>query len=224
MATLILSANPDAFATQNLQGSPDETLHAVISRSDPTLMRINGQNIVNIFGTEGEFTATPDSETGSAYIKPIGDKNPISIFVTDATNQTWRLLLTVTDTPADTIVIANEKKKAPEIPFGRDMERNRAIKYIVLALRSPDQVPEIEIHETNRITPLWSNALFVLTATANGQYNGEKYRLTNTSSQQMIVDERELYRKGVVAVSVERPVLNPGETSEVYVIQEGGHE
>lgn len=224
MATLILSANPDAFATQNLQGSPDETLHAVISRSDPTLMRINGQNIVNIYGTEGEFTATPDGETGSAYIKPIGDKNPISIFVTDATNQTWRLLLTVTDTPADTIVIASEKKKAPEIPFGRDMERNRAIKYIVLALRSPDQVPEIEIHETNRITPLWSNALFVLTATANGQYNGEKYRLINTSSQQMIVDERELYRKGVVAVSVERPVLNPGETSEVYIIQEGGHE
>ncbi len=224
MATLLLSGNPDVFATQQLQGNPDETLHAVISRADPTLIRIDGQNIVNIYGTKGEFTAVPDGKTGSAYIKPMSDKNPISVFVTDAADQTWRLLLSVSDTPADTIVITGEKKKAPTIPFGRDMERNRAIKYMVLALRSPDLVPEIEVRTTNRVVPLWGNALFVLTATAQGQYQGEKYRLTNTSSQQMVMDERELYRKGVVAVSVERPTLNPGESSEVYVIQESGHE
>lgn len=224
MATLILSGNPEAFATQQLQGNPDETLHAVISRTDPTLIRIDGQNIVNIYGTKGEFTSVPDGKTGSAYIKPMSDKNPISIFVTDAADQTWRLLLSVSDAPADTIVIASEKKKAPEIPFGRDMERNRAIKYMVLALRSPDLVPEIEVRTTNRVVPLWGNTLFILTATAQGQYQGDKYRLTNTSSQQMVMDERELYRKGVVAVSVERPTLNPGESSEVYVIQERGHE
>jgi len=221
---LILSTNPDVYATQQLQGNPDETLHAVISRTDPTLIRIDGQSIVNIFGTKGEFTAEADGKTGAAYIKPLSDKNPISVFVTDESDQTWRLLLSVSDTPADTIVINSEKKKAPEPVFGKDMERNRAIKYMVLALKSPELVPDVEVRPTNRVVPLWGNALFMLTATAQGQYEGEKYRLTNTSAQPMVIDERELYRNGVVAISIERPTLNPGETSEVYVIREDGRE
>lgn len=222
MATLVLTSNLDALATQNLKGEPDETLHAVISRSDPTLIRVKGHRVSNIYGTEGEFTATPEGQTGAAYIKPVGDKNPISIFVTDDANQTWRLLLSVSDTPADTIVIASNKTVRPAKPFlGRDMERNRAIKYMVLALKSPDQVPDIEIHQADKIVPLWENALFVLTATTEGQYSGEKYRLTNTSSQQMVIDERELYRKGVLAISINKPVLNPGEVTEIYIVHGG---
>ncbi|SEJ01717.1 conjugal transfer pilus assembly protein TraK [Nitrosomonas eutropha] len=224
LVTLALTSSLDVLATQNLQGEPDDTLHAVISRSDPTLIRVDGHRISNIYGTEGEFTATPEGQTGAAYIKPAGDKNSISIFVTDEANQTWQLLLSVSDTPADTIVIASDKKTVSEPVFGRDMERNRAIKYMVLALRSPDQAPEIEVRATNQIVPLWTNALFVLTGTTQGQYSGEKYRLTNTSGRQMIIDERELYRKGVVAVSIDRPVLNPGEVSDVYIIHEGSHE
>jgi conjugal transfer pilus assembly protein TraK len=34
----------------------------------------------------------------------------------------------------------------------------------------------------------------------------------------MIIDERELYRKGVVEVTVDKPNLQPGESSEVFVI------
>lgn len=222
--TLCLTSSLNALATQNIKGEPDETLHANISRSDPTLIRVNGQRIVNIYGTEHEFTATPEGQTGSAYIKPLSEKDTISVFVTDASNQTWRLLLSVTDSPADTIVIASEKKVKTEIPFGRDMERNRIIKYIVLALRSPEETPEIEVRATNQIIPLWKDTLFVLTAVSQGEYSGEKYRLTNTSNQRMVIDERELYRKGIVAISIERAVLNPGEMSEVYIVHGGIHE
>lgn len=220
--TLALTSSLEVLATQNLKGEPDETLHAIISSSDPTLIRVDGHHISNIYGTEGEFTATPEGQTGAAYIKPAGDKNPISVFVTDDANQTWRLLLSVSDTPADTIVIASSKTIQPAEPLlGRDMERNRAIKYMVLSLKSPDQVQDSAVHTTNQVIPLWTNALFVLTATIQGQYSGEKYRLTNTSSQQMVIDERELYRKGVMAISIDQPVLNPGETTEVYVIHGG---
>lgn len=222
MILLALTNSLDALATQNLRGEPDETLRAVISRNDPTLIRVDGKEIINIYGTEGEFTTIPEGQTGSAYIKPTGENDSISIFVTDDSNQIWKLLLSVSDTSADTIVIKSNKKNATESILGRDLERNRAIKYLLLALKSPEQISDIEVHPTNQIVPLWAHTLFVKTAALKSQYIGEKYRLTNTSSQQMVIDERELYRKGVVAISVAQPELNPGESSDVFIIHEDG--
>ena len=54
-----------------------------------------------------------------------------------------------------------------------------------------------------------------------GDLRGEAYLLTNTSDREIVMDEREFYRDGVQAVSVEQPVLGPNETTPVYVISEG---
>jgi hypothetical protein len=50
---------------------------------------------------------------------------------------------------------------------------------------------------------------------------GEKYQLTNVSKQRMVIDERELYRRGVLAVMVETLELEPGESTQVMVVLEG---
>ena len=36
----------------------------------------------------------------------------------------------------------------------------------------------------------------------------------------MVLDERELFREGVVAVSIKRLVLAPGETTPVWVLRQ----
>ncbi len=218
MMLTLLSLN--TTAAQLLQGEPDETLHATVSRSEPTLVRVEGSRITRVYGAEGDFTAVPDSETGAAYIKPMADKSHISIFITDESKHTWKLLLAIIDKPADTIVIHGRKKSVRTVEADHDMERNRAIKHMILALESP----QMESRSVNRVVPLWNDVMFVLTATVDGRYTGEKYRMKNTSSHQLVIDERELYRPGVVAVSVERPVLNPGEASDVFIILENSHE
>jgi conjugal transfer pilus assembly protein TraK len=50
---------------------------------------------------------------------------------------------------------------------------------------------------------------------------GEKYQLTNVSSSRMVIDERELYRRGVLAVMVDSLELEPGEATNVMVVLEG---
>lgn len=71
----------------------------------------------------------------------------------------------------------------------------------------------------NNIVPLWAESRFVQVKIIKGNsLLGEKYLLTNTSNKPLDIDERELYRKGVVAVSVRTPYLQPSETTEVYVI------
>jgi len=220
MILTLLSLN--ATAAQLLQGEPDETLHATVSRSEPTLVRVEGSRITRVYGAEGDFTAVPDSETGAAYIKPMADKSHISIFITDESKNTWKLLIAIIDKPADTIVIQGKKEQIrTTVEADHDMERNRAIKHMILALESPQSV-DMKARAVNRVVPLWNDVMFVLTATVDGRYTGEKYIITNISSGQLVIDERELYRPRVVAVSVERPVLNPGEASDVFIILDSG--
>jgi len=182
------------------------------------LIRIDGHRIRRVFGAEGDFTVTADNDNGTAYIKPTTDKQAFSVFISDDSGRTWKLLLSVADGPSDSIII----KGKPELSTkkaGRDMARNQAIKRVLLALESSDET-DMGSRETNELVPLWKEAMFVLVKVVDGPFRGEKYMLTNTSDKPMLIDERELYRRGVVAVSVERPDLNPAETTAVYVISE----
>lgn len=217
MATLLLACF-EAQAAQILSGRTDETLSASVSRVEPTLIRVEGQRIRRIFGAEGDFTVTPDKETGTAYLKPMTDKQAFSVFVSDETGRTWKLLLSVVDGPSDSIIIKEKRVTSGNAPW-RDVARNQAIKQVVLALDSEAE-GELDVRRANEIVPLWKEAMFVLVKVVVGPLKGEKYLLTNISGKPMFIDERELYRRGVVAISIEKPELKPAETTAVYVVSE----
>ncbi|WP_055424338.1 MULTISPECIES: TraK domain-containing protein [Tepidiphilus] len=219
MATL-LAASLDAHSAQVLTGRPDDTLSATVSRFEPTMIRVEGHRIRRVFGAEGDFTVVPDKDIGTAYIKPAAEKQAFSVFVADDAGRTWKLLLSVSDGPSDTIVIKGGGESGNGRSW-RDMARNQAIKRVLLALDSSDET-DMASRTTNEVVPLWNEAMFVLVKVVDGPLRGEKYMLTNTSDKPMVIDERELYRRGVVAVSVERQQLDPAETTAVYVITEGG--
>jgi conjugal transfer pilus assembly protein TraK len=217
LATLLLLASLEVSATQILHGKPDDTLAASISRAEPTLIRIDGHRIRRVFGAEGDFTVTPDKEAGTAYLKPMTHRQVVSAFVSDETGRTWKLLLSVVDGPSDSIVI--KAKRAAGGNAGRDLARNQAIKRMILALDSNEE-SDMEARTVNEVVPLWKEAMFVLVKVVEGPLKGEKYRLTNTSDKPMVIDERELYRQGVLAISIEQPELRPGESTSVLVIAE----
>ena len=90
---------------------------------------------------------------------------------------------------------------------------------MVLALDSETE-GDLDARRANEIVPLWKEAMFVLVKVVEGPLKGEKYLLTNTSDKPMVIDERELYRRGVVAIAIEKPELKPAETTAVYVVSE----
>ena len=216
---ILLATSLDAHAAQVLTGKPDDTLAASVSRAEPTLIRVDGHRIRRIFGAEGDFTVTPDKDAGTAYLKPVTDKHAFSAFVSDDAGHTWKLLLSVADGPSDSIIIKGKPDPASK-PAGSDLASIQAIKRVLLALEA-DAEPVTETRVVNEIVPLWQESLFVLVKVLDGALKGEKYLLTNTSAKPMVIDERELYRRGVIAISVEKPRLEPAETTAVYVIREG---
>lgn len=224
VSALLLSNN--AFAAQTLVPQGDETLTAQISRNEPTLMRVDGQQIRRVFGAEGEFAIVPDAESGSAYIRPTTDKQAITVYVADHGGNTYKLLLAVTPAPSDPIVIKSlpARAAAKDKINGKDVPRTQAIKRMIVALEADDSLG-FDATAANRIVPLWNEAMFVLRKTIDaGSIKGERYKLTNISKQPMVIDEREFYRRGVIAVAVTKPNLTPGQSTDVDVVMESGDE
>lgn len=222
LALLLGSISTPAFSGQYLEGSPDDGLTATVSRSEPNLIRVEGRKIRSIHGVEGEFFVTPDKEAGAAYLKPNPDKHFLSVFVADDAGHHWRLMLKVADVPAETLVIRDRNRARVEgKAFNTDDSRNSAIRRVMLALERDAEPEDMAARDTLEIVPLWNEARFVLIRTLEGALFGEKYQLTNVSSSRMVIDEREFYRRGVLAVMVGSLELEPGEATNVMVVLEG---
>jgi len=222
LALLFGSISAPAFSGQYIEGSPDDGLIATVSRSEPNLIRVEGRKIRSIQGVEGEFLVTPDKETGTAYLKVNTDKPLFSVFVADDSGHHWKLMLKVADVPAETLVIRDRSRSRAEgKAFIADESRNSAIRRVLLALERDTEPEDMTARDTMEIIPLWSEARFVLVRTLEGALIGEKYQLTNLSSSKMVIDERELYRAGVLGVMIDSLELAPGEATNVMVVREG---
>ena len=125
---------PPVSALQPLDVTDGATVEAIVSIKDPTRIRVDGQPIVNVFGSvyssncaagaaapgaatggpatlppavnpAGELAVECDGERGEVYVRPVGTSaRPITLFVATR-HATYTLLLRRSDTPADTVVL-----------------------------------------------------------------------------------------------------------------------
>ena len=215
LALLVNSFQAEA-AQILFQGSPTESTTATVSRNEPNLLKVDGRKIKRVYGTEGMFTVTPEQDTGVAWLKPTTDKPLMSIFITDDTGQHYKLLLKVEDIPAETIIIRDSKGHAQQSRGSENEPRNEEILSTIMALHDGEGDPKSEL------IPLWKGIKFELVRTLDLRgLRGEVYQLTNTSDKQVVMDEREFYRDGVQAVSIEKIVLETGDSTAVFVLSEG---
>lgn len=176
----------------------------------------------------GEIVLECDAEKGEVYVRPVGAAGkPVNLFISSQ-HATYTLLLRRSDTPADTIVIRDKTPRQAKADntssAGRQPQHVRVLKAMLVAMAS-DRVPaDVRVEEVNRPIQLWSEAKFSLIRLYEGRgLIGERYILTNVSSQDMVLAEQEFDREtgGVLAVSIENHNLRPGESTTVYVIRQG---
>jgi conjugal transfer pilus assembly protein TraK len=176
----------------------------------------------------GELIVECDRDKGEVYIRPVGrTTKPVNLFISTA-QATYTLLLHRSDTPADTIVIRDTsarpfKPEAPtQGPAGTSANHVRAMKALLVTMAS-DRIPaDVRVEEVNRPVPLWVEASFLLMRRYEGRgLLGEKYLLRNTSAALMVLAEQEFDRDGaqVMGVAIENHNLQPGESTNVFVIR-----
>ncbi len=190
-----------------------------------------GTNIQNspAINPTGELVLECDKDKGEVYIRPVGKSSkPINLFVSSV-QATYTLLLHRSDTPADTIVIRDPSTKllkpdsANPGPSGTSANHIRAMKALLVAMASDRVPPEVRVEEVNRLVPLWLEARLSLMRRYEGRgLVGEKYLLQNISPTLMVLAEQEFDREGaqVMGVSIENHNLQPGETTNVFVVRQ----
>ena len=215
-----------AHALQIVDAQDGQTALAKLSRKEVTRIAFERGRVRKVTGSAGEFVLEKDDEKGQIFIRPTDAQStkPINLFLTSERG-TVALLLQPVDTPSDSIVIreASDPRERSSAPTRLEASGRhvRTLKNLLLQL-ADDALPEdMQALELARDITLWPGTRLTLQRVLLGTgVVGEKYQLTNTGNTTMEVAETALFKSGVMAVSVERPSLRPGEATNLFVIRE----
>ena len=220
---LLLSISQPAAALQILNAREGDTVLGKISQKEVTRIRFERGRIRNITGNAGEFVLEKDEDKGQIFIRPVSPEStkPINLFLTSE-HSTVALLLQPVDTPSDTIVIreTRDPMKYPK-PMARSGLHVRTLKNLLLVMARDALPDDMVVRESAQELTLWPGVRLTLLRMWLGTgIVGEKYQLVNTGRSDVNLAERDLYKSGVMAVSLEHARLPPGDATNLFVIRE----
>ena len=211
-----------AHALQTIDVTDGRSHVVKISAQEMSRISVEGGKIRRLDFVDGELEVKKDDEAGAYLVLPMA-KKPINVFVSTSSGLTHALILQPTEIPLESIVL-KEPARRDRDPRRTDVKIERAgslelaVKRLVTSMARGQRPTEFEVVPLNQVVGLWNESRFVLIERYVGRsLIGEKYRLTNISSSVMRIAEQELYKSGVVAISVELQVLNPGESTDVFI-------
>jgi conjugal transfer pilus assembly protein TraK len=140
----------------------------------------------------------------------------------DVVGQTLTLRITGFATTSAALAAAEGGGEARGEPRGKGASHVRAVKALTLAMAAPGLAPEVPVQLVpgGQEIALWVEARFVLQARYEAPgLVGEAFTLTNVSGSRMVIDERELFKPGVLSVSVKHLALEPGQTTPVWIVR-----
>ena len=227
-----------AAAAQTLDIRDGDTAVVRISSLDQTRVRAVRARVLDVIGDVYDAQANPGGrvivlkDDGEVYLKPIVDQGvparPVKLDVKTSSG-TVGLLLQPSEIVGDTLTLrvvgGTQAGAGGATPSARvkSPAHLRAVKALTLAMAVPGMAADASIQVIDggaEEVLLWQEARFVLLARYEaGQLLGETFQLTNVSKSRMVLDERELFRPGVVSVSALRLVLEPGESTRVWVVR-----
>lgn len=231
-AILLLSSllvSLDAAATQLIEGSDRNHVQVNVSAREQNRLAIEGRRIGTVVPSQkGIITTVKDEAAGALYFAMASDApntGTVTLFVTDDQNPSviYKLILVPTQIAGEEIIIKPVSERAPATGRkggdGRALSYERRAKEMILSM-ADDENHDVESIAVNQEIPLWKEGRLVMLAKyPEGDLVGEKYRLTNVSGSDMLLVEQELYRRGVIAVSIENLTLPAGGQSLIFIVR-----
>ena len=220
---LLLAISQPASALQILDARDGETALGKISQKEVTRISVERGRIRKVTGNAGEFVLEKDEEKGQIFIRPVSAEStkPINLFITSE-RSTIGLVLQPVDTPSDTLVIREARDPLTSTSRMEKSGRHvRTIKNLLLAMAGDALPNDMEVREPAQVLALWPGVRLSLQRVWLGAgIVGEKYQLANIGSTDLNLAEGDLYKPGVMAVSLEHRQLRPGESTNLFVIRE----
>lgn len=228
LITALLGLSLEAQALQLVEVTDGQTVTIKVSTRDLTRIAMaDGGRIVRVWGMEDHLQVEPDKESGQLFLRPVPGMagQAISFFLRDDQGATHTLLAVPVDMPSDTVLLrtSSRVRESHAVSDARPSPYIESIQHLIRAM-ARGAVPEGYIPATEtREVPLWSEAKVVEILRYTGDFTGEIYRLTNVSTQEMRLDEREVaaLATDIKAVAIQDHVLAPAQSTRLYLVREG---
>jgi len=236
LGTLIASAS-----SQNIPMDSQKRVKAVISKDSMNRLAVTNDRITQVFGDEQSYTVQTEEGIGQIFLKPTlenGDK-PLSLTVITENGSVQDMTLVPTEREAATIILTGPNTSRSvdgareEIERMRDFNPNthpyfqnafqdhrpslknqlvRAMKALVSG-----RLSEVESEAATR-KPVEGFDMDYKRAHHVANLKGLVYEVKNLTTTQIEIDERQFYSSGDLALSFEKRLLNPQETTNFYIL------
>lgn len=226
LAAVLSAFASHAFALQTVEPVEGHNAFVKISQKETTRIVIEGGKIRSLIATDGELAVDKDEERGQLFIRPTVSGKPINARVISASGATYNLVMQPVDIPQEDLIIREPFERRSQRSDDRDTKKGaaggvaKAVKGLMTAMALEEPPNSVEMRPTSQELTLWEGTRFVMTAVyTERDMVGEKYRLTNTGKASIRMVEQEFYRRGVIAIAIEHMQVEPGSSTNVYVIR-----
>jgi len=224
----VLSAQDDAIqkAPVLVEAKPGYLSSVSISLDEYSLFEVVGAKIVRINGENFKDRSDSDKGTGRAFIKP-ETVNKFTLYITDSLDRTFPVIVTPSAELSGQVIKISDtslvKPLPPSSPALPATSRHELITTLLEAMHSEKVPSGVSVKSGETMVDWWQESEMVIIR----EYElknliGYVFLLKNISSTEMVMNESEFWVKGAVAAAIEKPNLQPGEVSLVYVITEDG--
>ena len=203
------------FALQIKGVVDNETVSAKISSLDLTRIIVQGDRIKAFKGISGAYTRENDKQNGEVYIQPtvFYQSMPFTVLVETEQGRHFTLLLKPMSVPGGTLMLVPKgvgKQQAARFEQASDYELT--ISHLIRAMAT-SFMPEgytVNQVDSKKVYAIGNIARIRLKTVYQGlNYQGQIYELTNTQSVSITLDEREFFKPGTRAISLENIVVAP---------------
>lgn len=182
---------------------------------------VEGDKIVSIKGTTGQFVLDKDDVLGQVYIQPAAETKdkPIHLYISTEKGNTYSLSLAGTEASPESIVLV----PTPELSSVSSWEKNTSyedsLKEMVKAMHTQSfegytldkakiKLPKIHDVQVTHLQTYLGAKLF-----------GEVLEVKNTLNEDTLLNETDFYWEGVRAISIVDKILPAKGKTRVYLVR-----
>ena len=220
-----LPAIPKHHGGNVLTIAEDQRLEAQIGNAMNRLAVVNDR-IVNIFGEEEAFTFQSDEHTGQVFIKPTPENGnkPIAITLVTENGVTQDLTLIPSRTKATTVILKPAFIVKPHtattevlLPGFNSHQQTLQQKWIeVIKLAVLGELPLIKTNPVIRKSPNFQ--IKFKKCYQSGQLLVTVWQVKNVSRELKELQEKQFFKTGDLALSLQHRILSPNKTTLLYVL------
>ncbi len=205
----------ETLATQIKGVIDNETLSVKISSLDVTRILVQGDRIKSLKGIRGAYTRENDENNGEVYLQPspLYQNSAFTVLIETERGRHFTLLLTPVAVPGGTLMLVPKgvgRQKAAR--FEQLSDYQLTLSHLIRAMAT-DTVPDgysISEVSSKKVFVLGKHVTLRLKTVYQGlNFQGQIYELTNNQSFPITLDERDFFKTGTRAISLESTIVAP---------------